>query len=136
MAYLLDTSIIIAILKGNAKVKNKLVKCILSGEKICINAISYYGIKRGALSSVNSIKELEKFEKFIKEFSVDVVLLDNLNIFDKASEIYAELRNKGKLISDADILIASIAIFHNFTLVSDDTDFNRISGLKIENWLL
>jgi tRNA(fMet)-specific endonuclease VapC len=37
---------------------------------------------------------------------------------------------------DADIMIASIAIANNLTLVTNnEKHFNRISQLKIENWL-
>jgi len=45
------------------------------------------------------------------------------------------LKQRGELLKDADILIASTVIHKNFILVSADTDFNRIKGLKIENWL-
>lgn len=63
------------------------------------------------------------------------MLLDTRDIFDIASEIHANLRQRGELIEDADILIASMVHHRNFILVSDDTDFNRIKELKIENWL-
>jgi len=32
-------------------------------------------------------------------------------------------------------LIASVAKTRDFVLVSDDTDFHRIQGLRIEDWL-
>ena len=51
-------------------------------------------------------------------------------------EIYAGLRKEGKLINDADILIASIVKAHDAVLVTNNEDhFSRIEGLKIENWL-
>ena len=64
-----------------------------------------------------------------------MILLDTQSIFDKAAEIYANLRKKGRLIEDADILIASIAKTKKLILVTNDTDFQRVQGLKIENWL-
>jgi tRNA(fMet)-specific endonuclease VapC len=42
---------------------------------------------------------------------------------------------KGKLLPDADILIAAIAFTYNLILVTDDSHFDRIDGLKVENWL-
>ena len=132
MTYVLDTNIITAILKGNERIKLKAQKVILEGNKIFINGISYYETKRGLLA-INATAQLERFEQFCKKFGL--VLLETQDIFDKASEIYADLRHKGKLIKDADILIASMVLHKNFILVSDDTDFNRIEGLKIENWL-
>lgn len=132
MTYVIDTNIITAILKGNMKIKQIIQKAMLEGKKIFINAISYYEIKRGLLA-VNASTQLEKFELLCKEFGL--VLLDTKEIFDIASEIYASLRQKGKLIEDADILIASIVRYKDFTLISDDSHFNRIKDLKTENWL-
>jgi len=132
MKYVLDTNIITAYLKGDKKVKQKVLQLQLDGKEIVINGISYYEIKRGLLAK-NAIKQLDKFKSFCNDFSL--VLLDSQDIFSRAAEIYANLQQKGKLIGDADILIASAAIIQNFILVSADTDFNRIQGLKIENWL-
>ena len=132
MTYVLDTNIITAVLKNNEKVIQRAQRLVLEGKEILINGISYYEIKRGLLA-VNATTQLRKFKLLCKEFGL--VLLDTQNIFDIASKIYAELRPKGQLIEDADILIASIVLCKNFILVSDDTDFNRIKNLKIENWL-
>lgn len=132
MTYVLDTNIITAILKGNKTVENMVLKCQLKGEKIYINGISYYEIKRGLLA-INANAKLNKFEMLCKKFGL--LLLDTEDIFDRAAEIYANLRQRGQCIEDADILIASIVSIRNFNLVSDDTDFDRIQGLKIENWL-
>lgn len=132
MTYVLDTNVVTAILKGNEKVKKMAQKSRLEGKEIFINAISYYEIKRGLLAK-NATKQLKRFELLCREFGL--VLLDTQFIFDRAAEIYANLKQRGELIEDADILIASVVNFRNFILVSDDTDFNRIQGLKIENWL-
>lgn len=132
MTYVLDTNIVTAILKGNEKVKKMAQKSRLEGKEIFINAISYYEIKRGLLAK-KATMQLEKFDLLCMEFGL--VLLDTQYIFDRAAEIYANLKERGKLVEDADILIASVVSFRNFILVSDDTDFNRIQGLKIENWL-
>lgn len=132
MRYLLDTNIISEFLnkKDNEKIVEKVYRIIIEGNEILINAISYYEFKRGLLDS-NAIKKLEKFEKFCDFFGL--ALLDNKEIFDIASSIYVVLKQKGQLIEDADILIASISINGDFTLISKDSDFNRIENLKVEN---
>ena len=132
MTYVLDTNIITAILKGNERIKQIAQRVMLEGKEIFINGISYYEIKRGLLA-INATSQLSKFELLCRKFGL--VLLDTRDIFDIASEIYADLRQRGELIEDADILIASMVHHRNFILVSDDTDFNRIKELKIENWL-
>ncbi len=132
MTYVLDTNIITAILKDNEKIKRIARRKALEGKKIFINGISYYEIKRGLLAA-NATTKLTKFESLCK--TLGLVLLDTRDIFDIASKVYANLKQRGELLKDADILIASTVIHKNFILVSADTDFNRIKGLKIENWL-
>ncbi|MBD2293617.1 twitching motility protein PilT [Anabaena sphaerica FACHB-251] len=56
-------------------------------------------------------------------------------IFQKTSEIYADLKQRGLPIQDADISIAATAIIHDFILVSHDSDLSRITGLKLQDWL-
>lgn len=132
MTYVLDTNIITSIMKNDEKVKQIVQKLVLDGKEILINGISYYEIKRGLLAA-NASAQLRKFEFFYKKLGL--LLLDTQDIFDIASKIYADLKHKGELIEDADILIASIVLCKNFTLVSHDTDFDRIENLKKEDWL-
>jgi len=132
MKYVLDTNIVTAIMKKDEKVIQKIENILQDGKIIFINAISYYEIKRGLLAA-NAYKKLSCFEKVCKIFSI--TLLDNIIILDKASEIYADLKKNGNLIEDADILIASIAMFNDCILVSDDSHFKRIQNLQLENWL-
>lgn len=133
MTYILDTNIITAILKGNEKVKKRTQEVIMDGKEIFINGISYYEIKRGLLAA-NATAQLGKFDLLCKKFGL--ILLNTVSIFDEAAKIYASLKQKGKLIGDADILISSIVKTGDFILVSNDTDFNRIRDVRIENWLI
>lgn len=133
MNYVLDTNIIAAILKDNEMVKGKMSKAVLDGDEIFVNGISYYEIKRGLLAA-NATKQLNLFIQFCSKFPV--LLLDTMPIFDEAAEIYAHLKKTAALIEDADILIASIVKFRDFILVTNNiAHFQRIQGLKTENWL-
>ena len=52
-----------------------------------------------------------------------------------AVEIYIDLKQKGQLIGDADILIASYCMSKNYTLVTrNERDFKRIANLRFTNW--
>jgi tRNA(fMet)-specific endonuclease VapC len=64
-----------------------------------------------------------------------VLLLDELEIIERAAEIHADLKRRGRPIQDADILIAATAIRHGLILVSDDSDLLRVQGITVENWL-
>lgn len=60
----------------------------------------------------------------------------DLLIAEKAADIYDELRRAGKLVEDADILIAATAMKCGMVVVTDNTEhFKRFKGLKVKNWL-
>ena len=56
-------------------------------------------------------------------------------VWNKAVEIYIALKQKGKLIKEADILIAAYCLVNGYTLITRNIkDFNRIDGLNFVNW--
>jgi tRNA(fMet)-specific endonuclease VapC len=132
MVYLLDTNIVSAIFKNHQKVIMQLDKLRTQKEKVFMSAMSYYEIERGLLA-VNATKKLKYVENLSNEYQV--LLLDDMAIFQKASEIYADLKQRGLPIQDADIFIGATAIIHDLILVSHDFDLSRITDLKLENWL-
>lgn len=132
MNYLLDTNIVTAILKRNPKVRNKLREAEIQKKEAFMSCITYYEIKRGLLYA-KATKQLSDFDKLHKTYKV--MLLDNLQIIEKAAEIHADLKRNGTPIQDADVLIAATAIIKGLILVSNDTDMLRVVGVTVENWL-
>lgn len=130
--YLLDTNIITAILKKNEKVNRRLDEVFRREQQVTMSCITYYEIKRGLLYA-KATRQLSEFDKLYKEYKV--VLLDDLEIIEKAAEIHADLKRKGTPIQDADVLIAATAIVKGFILVSNDADMLRVTDIDIENWL-
>ena len=132
MGYLLDTNIITAHLKNNQRITNRLKEVRSQGQKVFISGISYYEIKRGLLA-VNATSKLSVFNDLCKSYRL--LLLDDIEILERAAEIHADLKRRGRPIQDADILIAATAIRHGLILVSDDSDLLRVQGITVENWL-
>jgi len=132
MSYLLDTNIVTAILKKNERINKKLGEVDIQGEAVFISVITYYEVQRGLLA-VNAIRQLSDFNMLCQEY--EVLLLDAIEIIERASEIYADLKQRGRLIQDTDILIAATAITRGLILVSDDSDMQRVSGITVENWI-
>ncbi len=126
--YLLDTNIISYYLKGIENLKEKITGNI---DSLSISIISYYEIISG-LQSIDANRRIGEFDKFCK--LTDIINLDKPSILSSC-KIYASLKKSGRLIDDMDILIAGVALSNNFVMVTDNTDhFERIKGLKIENW--
>ncbi|MCR4404602.1 MAG: type II toxin-antitoxin system VapC family toxin [Candidatus Acetothermia bacterium] len=130
--YLLDTNILIEILRNSPTVLAHMRAAITAGRDVQINALSYYETRRGLLNTLRADK-LRKFDAFCRVFGI--VHLDQAAL-DRASEIYADLEKKGELIEDADILIAGMALVNHAVLVTDDiSHFKRVVGLALENWM-
>lgn len=126
--YLLDTNIISFYLKGDENLKDKV---LINIDSIAISIISCYEIISG-LQSINANKRIVEFEKFCE--LIDIVNLDKYSIL-ASCKIYSILKKSGNLIDDMDILIAGIAKSNNLVMVTDNMQhFERIDGLKVENW--
>lgn len=97
-----------------------------------ISGITYYEVKRGLLA-INATRQLSEFSWLCRRFRV--LLLDNIEILDRASEIHSDLRLRGTPRQDADILIAATAITQNLILVSADSDMLSVKRITVENWL-
>ena len=85
------------------------------------------------MKAKNETTQLRAFEAFC---DVNVIISLTDIIIVHAADIYADLHQRGKLIGDADILIAASAVAHDYTLVTNNkSHYQRIMGLTIENWL-
>ena len=119
-------------MRNNEKVVAKLREVTAIGGTVFMSGISHYEIKRGLLA-VNATRKLKIYDEIRKE--LQMLFLDNEDVFDQAAEIHADLKQRGELIQDADIFIAATALLRNLILVSDDSHFQRIRGLTTENWI-
>jgi len=129
--YLLDTNILIYWTKS----KPSIVENITSHgpQALAASVISrtelYYGAYRSNYIEKN-IHSIKRISKEIHFFPV------NEDIEKQFGKLKAALRKEGNLIEDFDIMIAATAIVNKCILVTNNVQhFERISELKIENWL-
>ena len=129
---LIDTDIISFFLRNHNSVVKKFKSYLSEYEKINFGIITYYEILSG-LKYKDAQKQLDAFLQFSEYNSILPVSENSIEI---SADIYSDLRRKGVLVDDIDILIAGIAISNNLILVTHNTNhFNRIDHLEIEDWL-
>ena len=129
--YALDTNIISFLLRGDRILQQRVYQEANGGKGVIVPPIAYYEIKRG-LINYQAPAKLAAFNSLCALLGVDVMDAETL---DKAADIYASLKKIGRLIIDADILIAASCLAHGYTLVTDNTShFEIIEGLKVVNW--
>jgi len=130
MSYLIDTDIIIYSIKGNSLVNNNFLKNENISKSISI--ITYGELLFGAKKSKNIEKKLAVVYR-IKEL-FPIVLIDKA-IIETFSELKVKSQRSGAIVDDMDLLIASTTLTMNSILVTNnEKHFQKIKGLKIENW--
>lgn len=130
---LIDTDIVLLIQRGNKIVTNYALNYIATFDRLSFTELTWYEIVRGyRISGV--YQQLDTFESFCQ--NCDILSLDRKSL-DCAANIYADLRKRGELIGEVDILIAGIAIANGMGVATGNVKhFARISGLHVENWTL
>ncbi len=129
---LLDTDTLSEIMKGkNPSIEQHAREYLRTNGRFRVSVITRYEILRG-LKAKQAVRQMAIFEdKCNRSYLYPVT--DEIVV--RASDIYAYLYQKGLLINDADILIASTAMVHNLTLITGNTDhFARLPNLLCKNW--
>ncbi len=132
MKFLLDTDTCVYLLNGNPSLKKKVEEVGVFSLAISNSVLAelYFG----AYNSKKVEDNLKRINLFKKNLTI---LSDSEESALRFGKIKADLRSKGKIIEDFDILIASIAIVNSCILITNNTDhFERIDDLQIENWLI
>lgn len=131
MIYLLDTDIIIYWLNGNKVIEQRALSTGLSN--IAYSIISHAELCFGAYNSRNIQRNLSSVRRVAQTIM-------QLPFDELAAEVFGDiktsLKRQGRIVLDADIMIASVALAQGLTLVSNNSShFERIANLSLENWL-
>ena len=128
--FLLDSDILIYFLKGKSEVVSNVIRH--HSEDLIISRINYTELLYGAYSSAKVERNLKVILPFLGQFEI-------LEFDQAAAEIFAKekarLKKLGMMMADMDLMIVSIAIANNLTLITNNTKhFNRVKHLPIDNW--
>jgi tRNA(fMet)-specific endonuclease VapC len=129
---LVDTDILSAVMRKHKLARERARSYLELHRHFTFSAITRYEILRGLLAK-GAVRQLAIFDQLC---ATSLVLPITDAIVVQAATIYADLYQRGALISDADILIAATAITHGlFVSTNNEAHFRRIPKLQIENWL-
>jgi len=132
MRYMLDTNICIALIKRKPPKALRRFDRLSAGD-VGISTITLAELRYGIAKS----QHVEKNRQALEEFLLPLEVAD----FDeKAASAYgavrADLEDAGRLIGPLDTQIGAHTLSLDTVLVTDNTtEFRRIKGLKVENWL-
>lgn len=125
--YLLDTSVVIELIQGNASV----VSHVIPGTEIYLPYVAVGELYFGAYKSSRVRENLTQ---------ITLLTLDNTVVFSSMETsrryglVRADLARKGQSIPENDVWIAAIALEYNLVLVTRDNHFGNVDDLVIERW--
>ena len=117
----LDTSAVIELFKGNEN--GRKILDLINNDKVCITVFTVYELYFGIKDN-----ELNKLTEFFD--SVEIVPF-MFHAAKKAAGIKKELKNKGDIIEEIDILIAATCLYYKSKLITLDKDFKNVDNLKV-----
>jgi tRNA(fMet)-specific endonuclease VapC len=127
MNYLVDTDWVIDYLKGEDRAIQLLDPLVPEG--MAVSLITYGEIYEGIYYSRTPAQHEQIFQAFLH--AVTVLPLTE-RAMEKFARIRGDLRSRGQIIGDLDILIAATALDLNLTLITQNVrHFNRIEALEL-----
>lgn len=131
MTYMLDTNICIYAIKNRPEiVLQRLKENMQNG--LCISAITLAEMQHGVEKSAQPEKNAAALMRFV---SILQVLPFDDGAAVEYGKVCAHLQRRGTPISPMDTLIAAHAKAEGLTIATNNVrEFERVPGLKIENW--
>ena len=128
--YLLDTSVCVALFRGNTDVEKKLNSV---GRKKCyVTDVVVAELKFGAYKSSRVAENLQQISDFIEEVKV----VPFASTIDTFAQERLRLMKNGNRIDDFDLLIGCAAKSMGLTMVTHNVKhFEHIEGIHIEDWI-
>lgn len=133
MRYVLDTNILISLLRKDQQVIDRFIQ--VGADNILISAVVYYELRVGIEKSPN-VALREKKQDALDLLLADLEIIDfGLTEASYAAKIRANLESKGEPIGANDLLIAASAMAADAVLVTKNMkEFSRVPGLVCQAW--
>jgi tRNA(fMet)-specific endonuclease VapC len=131
MSFLLDTNICSEHLRRPAGLTHRFVQ---HAGRLYIPTVVLGELYAWAYRRADPTKLLSDIDN---ELLADIVVLDyDQTCADQFGRIRGTLLQRGVSVNTADLMIAAVALAHDLTLVTHNTqDFRNIPGLRLEDWL-
>jgi tRNA(fMet)-specific endonuclease VapC len=127
--WLLDTNVLIHAQRGRPQAVEKRLQSV-SPDDVATTVVSVAEINCGIFKSADPQRKRELWDTFLSPIKV-------LDFDVAAASAHAEIRFalRKHPIGERDLLIASIALSRQLTVVTNNTkEFQRVPGLQVEDW--
>lgn len=133
MRYMLDTNILIYLLKNRPASVAQRINGLGDEANLCMSFFTYAELLKGAERSSRKVTVLRQLEALT---TLIPVLYDvGRSLCEQYARQFLVLKTRGTPIGANDLWIACHALSHQATLVSHNVrEFERIEGLLLEDW--
>ena len=128
---ILDTKFVIDIINGKGDAISKLNSFAKDGINYSTTTVTIFELWSGLVILNKNESHKNKILLFLKDQIIKNLDSESAQF---AGKIYGHLIKKGLEIDAEDCMIAGIAIKNNEKLATNDNNFDRIEGLRIEKY--
>lgn len=133
MRYMLDTNIIIYLLKNKPLSVAERINALQDEDVLCMSYLTYAELLKGAERSTRKPQVLKQIKQLLLSIPVEYAL--DAKISQHYAAQFIQLKEAGIPIGANDLWMACHALATESTLVTNNMrEFERIKGLSIENW--
>lgn len=134
MIYLLDTNILIYLIKNQPPALGQRIDALHDEDSLCMSFVTWAELLKGAERSTRKAEVLRRLEGLAR--LVPVHYPAGPAICRHYAEQATRLKTAGTPIGAKDLWIASHALAEDATLVTHNVrEFVRVSGLRVEDWV-
>jgi tRNA(fMet)-specific endonuclease VapC len=137
--WVLDTDSLSLLERGNTKIQERLSQ--VNTDSVAISIITAEEKMKGRLAAINSLSGIERIDRLAFAYRAlqssieDLQTLPILPFSELAKDRYRELLQQKIRVGSHDLRIAAIVLSVDGILVTrNHRDFERVSGLQIEDW--
>lgn len=134
MIHLLDTKILIYLIKNQAPAIAQRINGLPDTDRLCVSFVTWADLLKGAERSTRKPEVLRRLDTLARQ--VPVIYPNGPAICRHYAEQFTRLKNAGTPIGANDLWIACHALAEEATLITHNTrEFERVDGLRVEDWV-
>jgi tRNA(fMet)-specific endonuclease VapC len=133
MIYMLDTNILIYLIKNKPPAIAIHINALDMDSTLCMSFFTYAELLKGAERSTRKPQVLRQINQLTQTIPVEYYA--NLSLCEHYAKQFTQLKEAGTPIGANDLWIGCHALSIDATLVTHNLrEFERISGLRLEDW--
>ncbi len=133
MTLALDTNVFVDLTQGRRpRVQERFIEAALAPEPLVTSVIVHHELQFGVFASRDPMIAAQNLADLMRDIVIEPLSEEDVTV---AARVRATLKRLGTPIGPYDSLIAGQALARGWTLVTSNVrEFERVEGLKVEDW--